>query len=54
VARYSVTVKFTQIKYKEIISYAETEEAAEEKAVAVVLKWEDVLCAQAIECEDAE
>ncbi len=46
--KFTVTVEYTQ--KKEISVYADDEDEAEEKAVAVVLKWQNVEDAEAVDC----
>ena len=48
--KYSVTVNFTRSSQKDIIVFAHDEEQAREKAEDVVLKWDNVVDAEAGEC----
>lgn len=50
--RYTVTVRFEQ--EKEITVYARDEQAAEEKACEIVEGWNNVISAEAVDCEDAD
>lgn len=50
--RYTVTVRFEQDK--EITVYARDEQAAEEKACEIVEGWNNVIRAEAVDCEEAD
>lgn len=50
--KYNVTVKATQVLKKPISVYADDEAEAEEKAVDIVLKWDGMEDAEAVECEE--
>lgn len=51
--KYIVEVKFTQERTKEITVYADDEDAAAEKAENIVLGWDDVIDADALNVDDA-
>jgi hypothetical protein len=50
--KYIVTVEFTQTRTKEINVYAPSEMEAEEKAEGIVLGWDDVIDANAVNTEE--
>lgn len=50
--KFNVTMKVTQTLKKPISVYADDEAEAEEKAVDIVLAWDGVEDAEAVECEE--
>lgn len=51
-AKYTVTVEFTQKRTKEINVYARSDEEAQEKAENIVLGWDDVTDAEAVDVQE--
>lgn len=52
--KYVVTVEYTTKRQKELTIYARDESEAEDKACDIVLGWNDVDDAEAIEVEEDE
>lgn len=52
--KYIVTVEITSKREKEITVYARDEAEAEEKAVDIVLGWDGVDDAEAVDVEEAQ
>ena len=52
--KWLVTVSFTQRREKELTIYAQDEESASEKAAAIVMKWDDVIDAEAVDVSEVE
>ncbi|HEX7072944.1 MAG TPA: hypothetical protein VF226_02805 [Hyphomicrobiaceae bacterium] len=52
--KYIVTVEYTTTRQKELTIYAGSEDEAEQKACDIVLGWNDVDDAEAIEIEEAD
>lgn len=50
--KYIVTVSYTF--QKELAVYAKDDAEAEDKATDIVLKWNGVVTAEAIDCRDAD
>lgn len=50
--KYEVKIKVSSVREKPIVVYADDEAEAEEKAVDIVLAWNNVEDAEVVECEE--